>query len=266
MKKQKLIKGPIKGYKGTDKNMMCRGFQFKMGENVLDNEEDLVLCENGFHFCQHPSGPFAYLDHAKIWQIEAYDVLPSNFKPGANYKQVCRKIVFIKEIEIKGYWNTGNQNIGNRNTGNQNVGDQNTGYWNTGDYNTGSQNVGDRNTGYYNTGSANAGHGNTGHRNTGYGNIGNGNTGKGNATNYSSGFFCIKEPPVIMFDLPTKIKRADIDWDLVDDLVVQLRSDEIFDAKPYLSLPNATIKRIEKLHKTHIKRRQTNIIAKGRTA
>ena len=42
-KKQKLVAGPIKGFKGTDKKMRCNGFQFIMGENILDSTDKLVL-------------------------------------------------------------------------------------------------------------------------------------------------------------------------------------------------------------------------------
>ena len=199
MAKQKLIAGPIRGYKGTDEDMCCHDFQFKTGENVLKNNKDLKLCENGFHFCQQPSGVFVYNNYARLWAIEAYDVLDTEFSPGVDYKQVCRKIVFVKEIEIDG--------------------DGNTGDWNTG------------------------------HGNTGYG-----NTGDGNATNKSAGYFCVKEPPLVMFDRPAK--EPFDDWVLVRKLADCLSSDKPFDCKPFLKLPNATEKRIKKLHTAHIEGRK----------
>jgi len=299
MAKQKLIVGPIKGYKGTDENMRCNGFHFKLGENILNNKDDLVLCENGFHFCQQPSGPHAYGSYARMWEIRAYDVLESDFEPGADYKQVCRKIVFLREVNKlpsyrntadrntgygnagdrntgygntghgntghmntgdrnTGYGNAGDRNTGDRNTGHRNTGDGNAGYWNTGDWNTGHRNTGDRNTGYRNTGHRNTGYGNAGHRNTGDGNTGDGNTGYGNATNFCSGCFCLKEQPVMFFDLPTKVTLEDIDWDLVAELSKKLQSKNNFDYLPFLSLPNATKTRIKNLHKRHLE-----LISKG---
>ena len=250
MSSQKLIPGPIKGFKGTDKNMKCKGFQFVMGENILNNNKDLVLCENGFHFCQQPSGPFIYERYDRIFKIEAYDILVTSFQPGAAYKQVCRKVVFLEEVKVGGDGNTGHWNTGDRNTGDGNTGDRNTDNWNTGHRNTGHGNTGHRNTGYWNTGDWNTGHRNTGDRNTG-----DRNTGHGNATNYSSGFFCKKET-ITFFDKPTKLNREDLNWQLIDQLCEKLSFDEPFDMERFLTLPNATKSKIKALHKEHIKRRQ----------
>ena len=117
MSSQKLIPGPIKGFKGTDKNMKCKGFQFVMGENILNNNKDLVLCKNGFHFCQQPSGPFIYERYDRIFKIEAYDILVTSFQPGAAYKQVCRKVVFLEEVKVGGDGNTGYGNATNYSSG-----------------------------------------------------------------------------------------------------------------------------------------------------
>jgi len=247
MSKQKLIAGPIKGYKGTDENMCCRGFQYQLGENILDNKNDLVLYKNGFHFCQQPSGPFCWGDYSRLWEIEAYDVLESDFEAGADYKQICRKIVFKKEVKITGDKNTGDKNTGDKNTGDGNTGNMNTGSWNTGVKNAGARNTGARNTGDMNTGNMNIGDGNTGFWNTG-----NRNTGHGNATDRCAGHFCLKEQPLIFFDLPTKQKEYDIDWVLAYKLIDKLRSKADFDCTPFLSLPNATKSRIKKLHKRHL--------------
>jgi len=244
--KQKLIKGPVKGYKGTDKNMKCNGFQFQMGDNVLGNNDDLVLCKKGFHFCQQPSGPFSYGNYDRLFKVEAYDVLDSEWAPGADYKQVCRKIRFLEEIKINGDYNTGYRNSGNRNTGDGNTGEYNSGYYNTGDYNTGY-----RNTGRYNTGNRNSGDGNTGDYNTG-----DYNTGDGNATNSCSGYFCCQKQPFIFFDKPTNCKVDEINRSLVAGLARKLQQDEEFDYVAFVDLPNATIEKIKALHAEHIRLRK----------
>ena len=120
--KQKLIPGPIIGYKGTNKNMVCNGFQFVMGKNFLGNNDDLVLCQNGFHFCQQPSGPFAYKNYDRIFKVKAFDILDTSFEPGADYKQVCKKVEFIEEIIIDGNRNTGHGNTGHGNATNYSSG------------------------------------------------------------------------------------------------------------------------------------------------
>ena len=48
----------IKAYKGFNKDMTCRGFQFKEGETY--HEENAKLCESGFHACIDPMDCFQY--------------------------------------------------------------------------------------------------------------------------------------------------------------------------------------------------------------
>ena len=45
-------------YKGTDKDMKCRGFQFELGKEY--EETEAVLCEKGFHGCEYPLDVFAH--------------------------------------------------------------------------------------------------------------------------------------------------------------------------------------------------------------
>ena len=45
-------------YKGTDKDMKCRGFQFDLGKEYV--EEKAELCNKGFHGCEYPLDVFAY--------------------------------------------------------------------------------------------------------------------------------------------------------------------------------------------------------------
>ena len=51
----------IKAYKGFDKNMQCRGFQFEEGkEYSLPDGEEAKLCEKGFHACEAPVDCIGY--------------------------------------------------------------------------------------------------------------------------------------------------------------------------------------------------------------
>ena len=47
-------------YKGTDKDMKCRGFQFELGKEC--EEEKAKLCSKGFHGCEYPLDVFSYYD------------------------------------------------------------------------------------------------------------------------------------------------------------------------------------------------------------
>ena len=48
----------MKTYKGFNKNMTCRGFQYEEGKEY--KTEKAVACETGFHACEYPLGCFNY--------------------------------------------------------------------------------------------------------------------------------------------------------------------------------------------------------------
>lgn len=48
----------MKAYKGFNKDMTCRGFQFEEGKTY--EEKEALLCEKGFHACINPIDVFCY--------------------------------------------------------------------------------------------------------------------------------------------------------------------------------------------------------------
>ena len=48
----------IRGYKGFDKKLKCRDFQYEIGKEYFTDKA--VACETGFHFCENP---FDVLNH-----------------------------------------------------------------------------------------------------------------------------------------------------------------------------------------------------------
>lgn len=50
----------MKGYKGFEKGLVCRGKQY--AENTVFEEERAVLCECGMHFCENPMDVLDYYD------------------------------------------------------------------------------------------------------------------------------------------------------------------------------------------------------------
>ena len=53
----------IKGYKGFDKNMKCRNFQYEIGKDYT-HEGDVECCKCGFHFCENPFDVLSYYSPA----------------------------------------------------------------------------------------------------------------------------------------------------------------------------------------------------------
>ena len=50
----------IKAYKGFDKDMKCRGFQFEEGKEY--EEQEAELCKKGFHACENPLDALRYYE------------------------------------------------------------------------------------------------------------------------------------------------------------------------------------------------------------
>ena len=57
----------IKSYKGFDKDMQCRGFQYEVGKEY-DMDGEIKCCNRGFHACKSP---------LEVWRY--YDMLNSRF-------------------------------------------------------------------------------------------------------------------------------------------------------------------------------------------
>jgi hypothetical protein len=145
-------------YKGTDKDMKCRGFQFDLGKEYV--EEEAKLCEKGFHGCEYPLDVFAHYAPADSRFFVA-DLDGVTDETGSDdTKRVGTKIKLKAEIGIAGIVKAAVEYIKEKAESSKNqTGDRsaatNTGYCsaatNTG-YCSAATNTGDRsaatNTGY----------------------------------------------------------------------------------------------------------------------
>ena len=65
----------IKMYKGFDKDLKCRGYQFEVGKEF--REETAELCHSGFHACENPLDTFGYYapgDGSRYCEVELDEV------------------------------------------------------------------------------------------------------------------------------------------------------------------------------------------------
>ena len=51
----------MKGYKGFDESMKCKGYQYEEG-GTYKHKGDIAVCESGFHFCENPLDILDYYD------------------------------------------------------------------------------------------------------------------------------------------------------------------------------------------------------------
>ena len=209
----------MKAYKGFDKNLECRGYQYQIGGEYT--EDSAELCKKGFHACELPHDVFNYyapaesrfcevdLDATDERNSEDSKRVGTRIKIGAeisvfdiakiSVKAFFDLIEFTKKIESSDTNNAGDRgaaNAGNRGAANAGI----CGAANAGDY--GAANAGDcgaanagicgaANAGDY--GAANAGYrgaanaGNRGAANAGYRGAANaGDYGAANAGDYGA--------------------------------------------------------------------------------
>ena len=87
----------MKAFKGFNKDLTCRGFQYKVGETY--EEEKAALCHAGFHACESPVACLQHYDPATsvYHEVELEEV--SNEKD-TDTKRVGKKITIGAEIGI----------------------------------------------------------------------------------------------------------------------------------------------------------------------
>ena len=151
----------IRGYKGFDKDLKCRGFQYEIG-NDYKQEGKVKCCERGFHFCENPFDVFRYYSpsDSRYCEVEGDGIAD---KANDDSKVATSHIHISAEIGLNGLIKAGVKFILDK------VNFKDSKSTNTGDYSA-ATNTGDysaaTNTGYHSAAT------NTGNRsaatNTGY--------------------------------------------------------------------------------------------------
>ena len=88
----------MKAYKGFDKDLKCRGFQYEIGKEY--KEDDAKLCESGFHACLNPLDVWSYYPPAESRFCEVE--LDNAVEEKGDDSKVCGKSIKVgAEIGIK---------------------------------------------------------------------------------------------------------------------------------------------------------------------
>ena len=142
----------ITGYKGFDKNLKCRDFQYEVGK-TYEHEGKVECCKQGFHFCENPFEVFRYYSPSDSRYCAVEGSCKSD-KYEEDSKVAVSKLHISAEIGLKGIIESGVkfilEKVNWKDNKESNTGDQsaatNTGYrsaaTNTG-YRSAATNTGD---------------------------------------------------------------------------------------------------------------------------
>ena len=89
----------MKCFKGFDKDLKCRGFQYEVGNEYV--EEKANICDCGFHACEFPMDVFGYYPPSDSRYCEV-ELEANDQKSSDDSKRVGKKISVKAEIGIAG--------------------------------------------------------------------------------------------------------------------------------------------------------------------
>ena len=102
----------IKGYKGFDKDLKCRNFQYEIGKEY-EQDGKIIACGNGFHFCENPFDVFGYYppSNSRYCEVQGSGEID---KDNCDSKVATSKINIGIEIGLKGIIDAGLKFIFNK--------------------------------------------------------------------------------------------------------------------------------------------------------
>ena len=102
----------MKGYKGFNKGLICRGKQY--AENTVFEEDDAIICEKGMHFCVDPLEVLNYYpmfnengEENEFAEVEALDDAVTNDRK----KYASKKLKITKKISLNELFAAGTKQI-----------------------------------------------------------------------------------------------------------------------------------------------------------
>ena len=94
----------MKGYKGYNKGLICRGKQY--AENTVFEEENAEICKSGMHFCENPFDVLEYYgyvnDKAELNEFTEVEAL-GDCLTNDNKKYTTKKLKIGSKLSIAGF-------------------------------------------------------------------------------------------------------------------------------------------------------------------
>jgi hypothetical protein len=104
----------VYGFKGFDKDLKCRGYQFEIGKTYHHEggKDNIKICSKGFHFCVNLKDVFGYYQPLNMDIFNGYNknknrfcIVKSKYYPGTNYNQsdksVTDEMTIVEEIPFE---------------------------------------------------------------------------------------------------------------------------------------------------------------------
>ena len=91
-------------YKGFDKDLKCRGYQYEEGKEYI-HEGEVKACEGGFHACENPFDVFDFYAPNEFHRF--CEVEGSGKEDKQNKKSSFEKIKIVAEIGLGGFIKAG---------------------------------------------------------------------------------------------------------------------------------------------------------------
>ena len=91
----------LKAYKGFNKDMTCKGFQYAEGGEYEIPENEVVICEKGFHSCERPLDILGYYSPANSVYHEV-EIGGKMDKEGGDTKVASSRIKVGARLDIRG--------------------------------------------------------------------------------------------------------------------------------------------------------------------
>ena len=103
-----MSKNVITSYKGFDKNMQCRGFQYEVGKEY-DMDGEIKCCNRGFHACKSPLEVWDYYDilnsrYAEVEQTGKIDEEEKSTKVCSSHIKIKAELKLADIINIGVEW------------------------------------------------------------------------------------------------------------------------------------------------------------------